>query len=125
MERQTHQLDATNQIAGRLASQVALLLQGKNKASYQPHLDQGDNVVISNIAQMKFSGKKVEQKIYYRHSGYPGGIKQTKLSDRMKKPEELFRDMVRLMLPKNKLAANMIKRLTFESAKTKSNESNS
>ena len=89
-------------------------MKRKHKVSYQPHIDGGDLVQVKNVAGMKFSGKKLETKQYYRHSGYPGGLKTANLSDLHKdKPEELLRKMVYNMLPKNKLRDRMIKRLTF------------
>lgn len=115
MERQTHQMDASGKIAGRLASEIAVLLQGKNKATYQPNVDSGDIVEVSNVDKLKFSGKKLEQKMYHRASGYPGGIKSKNLQQRMEEdPGKLFRDMVNNMLPKNKLRPNMIKRLIIK-----------
>lgn len=115
MERNTHQIDANGKIAGRLASRVAVLLQGKHKATYQPSVDAGDIVEVSNVDKIKFSGKKLEQKVYYRTSGYPGGIKSQGLKKRLAEdPGKLFRDMVRDMLPKNKLRPHMIKRLIIK-----------
>ncbi|MCD4760943.1 50S ribosomal protein L13 [bacterium] len=112
MERATHKIDATGKIAGRLASEIAVLLQGKNKISYQPHTDCGDIVEVSNIAEMKFSGKKLDTKVYHRYTGYPGGIRTKKLSDMMEKePQEVLRKTIYNMLPKNRLRSNMIKRL--------------
>jgi len=112
MERKIHKIDASGQIAGRLSSQIALLLQGKNKASYQPHTDCGDLVEVSNVAEMKFSGKKLETNVYHRNTGYPGGIRTKKLGDMMAtEPQEVLRKMVYNMLPKNKIRENMIKRL--------------
>ena len=114
MERKLHKIDARGKIAGRLASEISLLLQGKNKVTYQSHLDCGDKVEVINVAQMKFSGKKLEQKIYYRHTGYPGGIRTTKLKDLMEhNPAEALRKILYNMLPKNKLRAKMLKRLTI------------
>ena len=112
MERNTHKIDATGKIAGRLSSKIAMLLQGKNKADYQPQIDGGDTVEVSNVAAMKFSGKKLETKVYCRTTGYPGGIRNKSLKDMMAKtPDQVLRQMVRLMLPDNKLRANRIKRL--------------
>ena len=112
MNREIHKIDATEKIAGRLASKIAFLLQGKHKISYQSNTDQGDFVEVTNSAQMKFSGKKIEQKVYHRTTGYPGGIRTKKLKDLIvQSPEKLLRDMVYDMLPKNKLRAEMIKRL--------------
>ncbi len=115
MERQTHQMDATGKIAGRLASEIAVLLQGKHKASYQPNIDAGDIVEVANIDKLKFSGKKLEQKMYHNFSGYPSGIKTKSLAKRMEEdPGKLFRSMVNNMLPKNRLRAHMIKRLRIK-----------
>ncbi len=114
MERKLHTIDATGKIAGRLATEISLLLQGKNKVDYQAHTDCGDMVEITNVAKMKFSGKKLDTKVYHRHTGYPGGIRTTKLSDLMKnKPEEVLRKVLYNMLPKNKLRAKMLKRLSI------------
>ena len=114
MNRELHKIDATDKVPGRLASQIAVFLQGKHKIEYQPHTDCGDLVVVANVAKMRFTGKKLDNKIYYRHTGYPGGIRETKLSDIFKnKPELLFKNMVSKMLPKNKLRSRIIKRLTF------------
>jgi len=110
--RMTHKIDATDKVLGRLATEVAKLLQGKHKPSYQPHIDNGDMVIVSNISKIKITGKKLEQKTYYNYSGYPGGLKRTQ----MKKifyisPEEVFKKTIFNMLPKNKTRANIIKRL--------------
>ena len=115
MERKIHKIDANDQIAGRLASKIAILLQGKNKTSYQPHIDCGDSVEVSNVAKLKFTGQKLNNKVYYRHTGYPGGIRTKKLSDLMKtNPGEVLHRAVYNMLPKNKLRAKMIKRLIIK-----------
>lgn len=112
MERTTHKIDATDKIAGRLASEIAVLLQGKNKPSYEPSVDCGDIVEVSNVAKMKFSGNKLNEKVYYRNTGYPGGIRNTDLKDLMKDdPAEALRKTIYNMLPKNKLRPNMLKRL--------------
>ena len=114
MTREVHKIDATDKVLGRLASEVAVLLRGKHKVSFQPHVDQGDIVNISNVEKMKFTGKKNEQKTYYRHSGYPGGIKSETLQELLdRKPEEVLRKAVFNMLPKNKLRNEMMKRLRF------------
>ena len=114
MERELHKIDATDRIAGRLASEIAVLLQGKNKVNYQSNTDRGDLVEVTNVAKMKFSGKKLDTKVYYRHTGYPGGIRTTKLKDLMEKnPAEALRKTLYNMLPKNKLRAKMLKRLSI------------
>lgn len=113
INRQYHVLDAEGQIAGRLATKVASLLMGKGKIDYATNVDNGDFVKVTNISALKFSGKKLVNKVYYSHSGYPGGLKETKLSARVNKsPEVLFKSIVKSMLPKNKLQNPMIKRLT-------------
>jgi large subunit ribosomal protein L13 len=112
IERQKHQLDATDKPVGRLATEIAVLLRGKNKSDFVPHVDMGDIVEVSNVGRMRFTGKKLEQKKYYRYSGYPGGIKETKISDlQEKRPEEILERAVRNMLPATKLRRNMLKRL--------------
>lgn len=112
--REKHTLDADGKIAGRLASEVAILLIGKHKVCYQPNADCGDYVEIANIDKMAFSGKKMDKKIYYSASGYPGGLKAKLLSKFYKDdPKRLFKIIVLRMLPKNKLRPEMIKRLIF------------
>lgn len=107
--RQTHNIDASDKSAGRLASRIALILRGKNKASYLPHLDQGDIVVVSNIDKLKFTGKKIGQKKYYSYSGYPGGLKTKKIID--VKPAEVLKKAVKNMLPPTKHRDSMLRRL--------------
>src|SRR4030042_5373004 len=111
MKRKTYTIDAENKILGRLASQIAVLLRGKNKPDFAPHKDSGSFVLIKNVEKIKFSGKKMEQKKYYRHSGYLGNLKETpikKIFD--KNPGEILKKAVYGMLPKNKLRAHQIKR---------------
>jgi len=115
MERQTHTIDATNKVLGRLASVIAQLLRGKHKPDFAPHKDEGDFVVVKNADKVKITGKKMEQKKYYRYSGYPGGLKELPLKKLFARdPNEVLREAVLGMLPKNRLRAKMIKRLTFE-----------
>jgi len=105
-------VDAKDQILGRLATKIARLLSGKDKVEYVPYLDLGDNVVVINAAEVAVTGKKEKQKIYYRHSGYPGGLKAETLEElRRRRPEEILRRAVKGMLPKNKLQKPMLKRL--------------
>jgi len=111
-KRQLHKLDATDQAAGRLAGRIALLLRGKNKVSYQPHIDEGDMVEVANIDKMKFSGKKMSQKQYYHYSGYPGGLKTKKIIN--VKPAEVLKKAVRDMLPPTKHRPNLLKRLIIK-----------
>jgi len=114
LKRALHKLDATDQPLGRLAGEIALLLMGKNKPSYSPQTDCGDMVEIANAKKVKLTGKKIRQKKYYHHSGYPGGLKTTKLSDLIvDNPANAIARAVKNMLPKNRLQAKMIKRLKF------------
>ena len=112
IERKTHNLDAANQIVGRLATKIATFLRGKNKPEFQAHIDGGDIVVVSNAKELKFTGKKIEQKEYYRHSGYPGGLKTVKMGKVFaENPAEVLKKAVTKMLPNNKLRNTMLKRL--------------
>ena len=111
-KRKILELDATGQSAGRLATKIALALRGKDQPDWQPHLDSGAVVEIKNIRGLKFTGKKFTQKVYRRHTGYPGGLKETKLSAVWQnKPAEILRRAVRLMLPETRLRAKQLKRL--------------
>lgn len=111
----THVIDATNQSLGRLASKIAVLLRGKHKPNFTPHLDQGDKVKVLNVDKIKVTSKKLEQKVYYKYSGYPGGLKKRKMAEVFEKnPQEVLRRAVYNMLPKNKLRAKMMKRLKFK-----------
>ena len=112
IKRDWHLLDAKEKILGRLSTQIAQLLMGKNKPYFTRHLDCGDHVVVINAQEVKVTGKKEEQKIYYRHSGYPGGMKETPLSRlRAEHPERIIIEAVSGMLPNNKLKAKMLTRL--------------
>ena len=114
MKREIHKIDATGKVLGRLASEIALLLRGKGKVTFQPHLDEGDFVEVTNAEKIKVTGKKIEQKIYYRHSGYPGGLKEETLKKKLvDDPTFVLRNAVVHMLPKNTLRKEMIKRLKF------------
>lgn len=114
-ERKIHKIDASGKAAGRLASQIATILRGKHKPEYEPNLDMGDVVEVENADKMKFTGNKIEQKEYYRHSGYPGGLKKEKLREVYEKdPAEVLKRTVRGMLPDNKLRQNMMKRLKIK-----------
>lgn len=113
--RKTIEIDATGMAPGRLATQIATLLIGKKKKEYQPNIDIGDFVIILNSDKVKFTGKKLEQKKYYRHSGYPGGITETSAKKMMtEKPHEVIRKAVYNMLPKNKIRNDRMKRLSFK-----------
>jgi large subunit ribosomal protein L13 len=105
-------VDAEGQILGRLASEVASVLKGKRKPTYSPHLDVGDHVIVVNADKVSVTGRKRDQKIYFRHSLYPGGHTLTRFRDvQAEKPEEIIRLAVKGMLPKNKLGRAMIKKL--------------
>ena len=111
-KREFYQLDAAGQVLGRLASQIAILLQGKNKPSFRPYLDAGGVVSVKNASKIKITGRKLEQEKYYHYSGYPGGLKEKKISILFKNnPGEVLKRTVWNMLPKNKLRGKMIKRL--------------
>ena len=112
IEREWYVVDATGHTLGRLASEVAKILRGKNKPIYTPHIDTGDYVVIINADKIKVTGKKMDQKIYYHHSDYVGGMKETTLREKMaKKPEDVIYLAVKGMLPKGPLGRSMIKKL--------------
>ncbi len=110
--RSWHVLDADGVILGRLASDCARLLLGKHKPSFTPHVDDGDFVVVVNAAKVALTGRKLEQKTYYRHSGYPGGLRSTTAGELLAKhPERLVEKAVRGMLPKNRLGRQMYRKL--------------
>jgi large subunit ribosomal protein L13 len=105
-------VDADGQILGRLATEIADTLRGKNKPAYTPHVDTGDFVVVVNAEKVRVTGNKLDQKIYYRHSGYPGGLRERTLAEQLaRRPEEVIRRAVKGMLPKNKLAAAQLRKL--------------
>ncbi len=112
IERKWYVVDATGHTLGRLASEVANVLRGKNKPIYTPHIDTGDYVIIVNADKIKVTGKKLEQKIYYHHSDYVGGMKETTLKEMLeKKPEYVLTHAVKGMLPKGPLGRQMLKKL--------------
>lgn len=112
IERTIHQIDATGKPLGRLATEIALILRGKNKPSFDPAIDAGDYVEVVNCGKIKFTGKKLEQKEYIWHTNYPGGLKRKKMRDVfLVNPGEVLKEAVWGMLPKNKLRDRMIKRL--------------
>jgi large subunit ribosomal protein L13 len=105
-------VDAQGRTLGRLASRIAMILRGKTKPTYTPHMDTGDFVIVLNAGQVNLTGRKLDQKIYYRHSGYPGGLKEISARHLLqKKPEEVLRHAVRGMLPKNSLGRGLLKKL--------------
>lgn len=115
IKRETITIDAENKILGRLATEVSLKLRGKNKTDYHPREDKGANVVVINIAKLKFTGRKLEQKVYKHHTNFLGHLKTVHLKDVFSlKPEKVFTQAVYHMLPKNKLRDEMIKRLKFQ-----------
>jgi large subunit ribosomal protein L13 len=112
IEREWLVIDATGKTLGRIATQVAGLLMGKHKPIFAPHIDTGDYVVVINAAKVKVTGKKREQKVYYRHSGYPGGLKSLTLDELFNKdPAHVIELAVKGMLPHNSLGRDMIKKL--------------
>lgn len=112
VERKWYVVDADGMVLGRLASQVATILRGKHKPIYTPHVDTGDFVIIINADKVVLTGRKLNQKKYYHHSGYPGGIKETSYRTLLqKKPEFAVYEAVRLMLPKGPLGRQMLKKL--------------
>ena len=112
IERKWYVVDATDKTLGRLTSEIAKVLRGKNKPVYTPHIDTGDYVIVVNAEKIAVTGKKLDQKIYYNHSDYVGGMKETTLREMMdKKPEKVIELAVKGMLPKGPLGRAMIKKL--------------
>ena len=112
IDRQWWLVDANDQTLGRLATRVATLLEGKHKPIYSPHMDTGDHVVVINAARIKVTGNKLLQKRYYRHSGYPGGLKEESLQTLLaRKPALVIERAVKGMLPQNRLGRAMFKKL--------------
>jgi large subunit ribosomal protein L13 len=112
IERKWFVVDAQGQTLGRLASRIATILRGKHKPIYTPHVDCGDYVIVVNAGSISVTGQKLDQKIYYRHSGYPGGLKQVSLRRQLQiHPERVLEAAVRGMLPKNRLGRKMFKKL--------------
>lgn len=112
VERTWYVVDAEGQTLGRLASKIAPILRGKHKPIYTPHLDTGDFVIVINAEKVRVTGRKLDQKFYHRHSGYPGGLTSISLRDQLDRhPERVLQAAVRGMLPKNKLGRQMIKKL--------------
>ena len=112
------EIDATGAVVGRIATVISKIIRGKNKTTFTPHMDHGDFVVVKNVDQIKFTGSKFQNKKYYRHTGYPGGIKETnpeKLIE--KKPEELLKLALKRMLPSGALAKKQLSKLKIYSGK--------
>ena len=120
IESKWHLIDASQKTLGRMATEVAGLLMGKHKAIYARHVNTGDYVVVSNSSKVRVTGKKMRDKIYYRHSGYPGGIKERSLSEMLEKdPNRVIEHAVKGMLPKNALGKSMLRRLKVYSDETR------
>jgi large subunit ribosomal protein L13 len=112
VERKWWLVDASGQTLGRLASRVATILQGKNKPTYTAHIDTGDFVVVINVDRIRISGRKLEQKEYFRHTGYPGGQKTTQMKEMFEKhPERVLMHAVKGMMPKNRLGRAQLRKL--------------
>lgn len=114
-KRTIHIIDATGKAVGRLATQISVLLQGKHKPSFAPNVDDGDAVLVNNVSKVNFTGKKIDQKKYYHHSGYLGGMKITPMKTVFaENPEDVLVRAVKQMLPKNRLLVARLKRLTIK-----------
>ena len=112
VQREWHVIDATDKVLGRMASRIAMILQGKTKPIYTPHVDTGDFVVVTNAKKIKLTGNKMKEKVYYTHSGYPGGFKEIPIKKWMEKhPDRIVTMAVKRMLPKTKLGSAMLKKL--------------
>ena len=112
IEQEWFLVNADGKTLGRLASEIAQVLRGKHKPIYTPHLDCGDFVIVVNAEKVRVTGRKLDQKMYYRHTGYPGGIKSISLRNQLQKhPERVLEAAVRGMLPKNRLGRKMFKKL--------------
>ncbi len=123
VEQEWYVIDAENQVVGRLASQVAAILRGKHKPNFTPHVDCGDYVIIVNADKVRFSGKKETDKLYYRYSGYPGGLKtRTAKEMRQRRPDYIVRHAVKGMLPKGPLGRSMLKKLKVYATTTHPHE---
>lgn len=123
IQRDWYVIDAQGQTLGRLATRVARLLRGKHKSNFTPHVDCGDYVIVVNAGKVHVTGQKMSQKKYYRHSGYPGGLKQVTLRDQLQKfPDRVVESAVRGMLPKNRLGRRMFKKLKVYAGPTHPHE---
>ncbi len=119
IQREWFVIDAKDQTLGRLATQIAVLLRGKHKPTFAPHVDMGDYVIVLNAAKIRVTGKKMDTKMYYRHSGYPGGLKVRSLREQLDRfPDRVIHSAVRGMLPKNSLGRQMIKKLKIYPGET-------
>jgi large subunit ribosomal protein L13 len=114
VKRETRVIDADGMVLGKLATEAAKILMGKDKATYTPYMDTGDRVIVINAAKVKVTGSKLEQKTYKRHSTYPGGFRETKMGDLLEdKPEEVVRKAIRGMVPRGTLGDSMMSKLTI------------
>jgi large subunit ribosomal protein L13 len=112
VQRDWYVIDATDKVLGRMASRIAMILQGKTKPIYTPHVDTGDFVIVTNAEKIKLTGNKMNEKVYYTHSGYPGGFKEIPIKKWMEKhPDRIVNLAVKRMLPKTKLGSAMLKKL--------------
>ena len=112
VQRDWYVIDATDKVLGRMASRIAMILQGKTKPIYTPHVDTGDFVIVTNAEKIKLTGNKMNEKVYYTHSGYPGGFKEIPIKKWMEKhPDRIVNLAVKRMLPKTKLGRAMLKKL--------------
>ena len=115
IKRETYTIDATDKALGRLASEIAIILRGKHRSTFQPNKDGGDFVIVKSMDKVKITGRKLKQKVYYKHSSFPGGLKEIPMEKLFKQnPLEVLKRAVLGMLPKNKLRSKMIKRLKVE-----------
>ncbi len=123
VQRDWHVIDATDKVLGRMASRIAMILQGKTKPIYTPHVDTGDFVVVTNAEKIKLTGNKMNEKVYYTHSGYPGGFKEIPIKKWMEKhPDRIVTLAVKRMLPKTKLGSAMLKKLKVYAGSDHSHE---
>ena len=112
VERKWYVIDAKDQVLGRLAAEIARRLRGKHKPTYTPHIDTGDYIIVVNADKIRLTGNKLEQKIYYKHTGYPGGLKSITANKLLqRKPERVLEHAVKGMLPKNRLGRRMYKKM--------------
>jgi large subunit ribosomal protein L13 len=119
IKRAWYEVDASKFTLGRLATRVATVLRGKHKTTFTPHMDVGDFVVVKNAAKVKFTGRKLAQKVYHRNTGYPGGIRTKTLAERMEKePEQVIRDAVYSMIDANRLRKHILRRLKVVAGET-------
>ncbi len=123
IQRDWYLIDATDKVLGRMASRIAMILQGKTKPIYTPHVDTGDFVIVTNARKIKLTGNKMKEKVYYTHSGYPGGFKEITIKKWMEKhPDRVVNLAVKRMLPKTKLGSAMLKKLKVYAGSDHSHE---